>query len=166
MPIQRHPASIHLEFSPQVRLINYTREYLSNFYDCILNDPDTTSRVALTAHELLENALKYSTDGMAIVDIGVVADDDGGELISIRMKNRGRIDRLAELRRLVDALREAPDPAVLYYEMLENTSPDSGVSGLGLARIRVEGRMDLSYEMRGDEVTVVAETRVLLEGVR
>jgi hypothetical protein len=154
-----HRASIHLAFSPQVRLINLTREYLTNFYDCVLDDPDTTSRVALTAHELLENTLKYSIDGIATVDIGLVAGREG-ELVRIRMKNRGRSDRLAELRRLVDALREAPDPAILYYEMLEQTSPDSGVSGLGLARIRVEGKMDLTYEMTGDEVTVIAETPV------
>ena len=48
----------------------------------------------------------------------------------------------------------------LYDRMIARSTTRSFGSGLGLARIRAEAEMNLSYSLRGDEVTITAEARV------
>jgi hypothetical protein len=44
---------ILLSFRPSVGLISSTRRFAGDFLGSLLQDPDATSRVALTIHELL-----------------------------------------------------------------------------------------------------------------
>jgi len=55
-------------------------------------------------------------------------------------------ERLARLRAFVDAKRS----------LMRRTLDVEGESGLGLVRIRAEGELDLSLEVEGTMVTVVA----------
>jgi hypothetical protein len=109
----------------------------------------------------MENALKYSVDGMATVDVGL-GHRGGKSFIRIRMRNRAARESVAALCSIVDALHDAPDATALYYRMMERSTGLAEGSGLGLARIRAEADMTLGYEVHGDEVTVTAETMVTL----
>jgi hypothetical protein len=155
------PPAIHLQFRPNAKLIALTGKFVEEFYACVLSDPDVSSRVMLTIHELLENVAKYSSDGVSHLVVQLL-DRDGRSFVQIRSRNTSPPRRLAELRVLLDQLRECEDPLALYYRSIAASVSKPEGSGLGLARIRAEGEMDLDYSVRGNEITILAQTPVKL----
>ena len=79
--------------------------------------------------------------------------------VEVRSTNRTTPDRLDELKRRIDSLQALPDPMALYVSMMSESAQRAG-SGLGLARIRVEGEMELAYDIEGDSVTIKCSTPV------
>jgi len=152
------PASaIHLSFRPTTTLITSTRRFAGDLLGAVLRNPDSTSRIALVIHELLENTLKYSTDGQALLQVSVGSDEGGRRHVEVTAKNRATPEQAKDLGRRIDALSRADDPMALYVDLMRESAQRSG-SGLGLARIRAEGEMDLSCALEGDAVIVSART--------
>jgi two-component sensor histidine kinase len=152
------PGKMFLTFRPNVDLITSTRRFVNELLDSMLTDPDASSRVALTIHELLENTLKYSMDGEA--QLGVALEQDNGQRkVEVRSSNRATPEQMAELQRRIDALKDVADPMGLYVSMMVESTRRNG-SGLGLVRIRVEGEMQLTYVIEGDQVTIKCSTPV------
>jgi len=123
----------------------------------VLRDPDSASRIALTIHELLENTLKYSLDGQALLEVSVGNEEGGRRRVEVTARNRATPEQANDLGRRIHALSQAGDPMALYVGMMRESAQRSG-SGLGLARIRVEGEMVLSCALEGDAVIVSAWT--------
>lgn len=115
-----------------------------------VSNPDDLSRVAMATHELLENAVKFSTDGSAGLRIEI-----GGSEVTITTHNRARPGDLDELRQLADDLTSALDPMLFYLEQMRK-SP-SRVGGLGLSRVAAEGEMKIELRLEGDIVKIRAE---------
>jgi two-component sensor histidine kinase len=153
------PAAIRLDFSPEVKLISRTSRYVCDFYRAVLADPDASARVMLAAHELLENAAKYSSDGLGHLQIELTR-KAGRNVVRIRTSNRARPDRLGELREFFEENQRYSDAIALYDRMIARSAQRPVGSGLGLARIRAEGEMELTFSVEGDEVTITAETPV------
>jgi len=147
---------LHLAFRPTVPLISETRHFAGHLLDSVLDDSDAASRVALTIHELLENTLKYSIDGLAQIVL-LVSDEAGRRTIEVRASNQASPEQAAELSRRIEAIGQASDPMGFYIGLMRESAQRGG-SGLGLARIRVEGEMSLSCALEGDKVTVSATT--------
>jgi hypothetical protein len=156
---KRVRAAIQLDFSPEVPLISRTSKYVCDFYRNVLVDPDASARVMLAAHELLENSTKYSSDGEGHLQIEL-GEKDGQNVVRIRSSNRALPDQLAELKQFFEESRLCADSLALYDRMIARTAERTEGSGLGLARIRAEGEMELSYSVEGDEVTIMAEAPV------
>lgn len=152
-------ATIRLDFIPEVRLIWRTSRYVRDFYGNVLADPDACGRVMLVAHELLENAAKYSADGFGQLHIELV-DREGEAYVQIATTNRASAERLTELRRFFEESGKAPDAISLYDRMIALTAQRKDGSGLGLARIRAEGEMSLAFSVDNDRVTIKAEAPV------
>lgn len=150
---------MRLAFRPSIELISSTRRFVADFLDGVVTDPDASSRVAMTIHELLENVFKYSIDGCARVDLAL-DDREEQKVVRILSTNRATRDRMLELTQRLDELQGAEDPLELYYRIIAESAKRKEGSGLGLARIRAEGEMDLSYVVVGDQITIVAETPV------
>jgi hypothetical protein len=152
------PASdLRLSFRPTTTLITSTRRFAGDILGSVLRDPDSASRISLVIHELLENTLKYSTDGQALLNVTVSSEQGGRRSIEVTARNRATPEQAEDLGRRIDALASAPDPMELYVAMMRESAQRSG-SGLGLARIRVEGEMQLSCALEGDAVVVSART--------
>ena len=143
-------------------MVTSTRKFVSDLLDSIRVDADATSRVALATHELLENTLRHSKDGRARLAL-VLDETQDGWRIAVRLCNRADKDRIDDVRRRVESLASAEDPMPVYLAlMLESAQREDG-SGLGLARIRAEADMQLSCDVDGDLVTIVATTDALRE---
>lgn len=145
--------SFELVFRPSVHLITIVRRFISEFFTCVVADPDVASRLALATHELLENAAKYATGGETYLYVDVDRATGG---VTVRTRNRTNAERIAVLEGRFEALTSTKDPVALYNMMLRRTALEAEGSGLGLARIRSEGEMMLDLSVTDDLVEIRA----------
>jgi hypothetical protein len=145
---------VDLSFHPNVESVSAVREFLEVHYGQILPDPDLISRMAVTAHELLENAAKYSSQGGSRLLVEVALSEPPG--LSVRVASPADKQHLSTLKETIDELQSADDPFDVYQRYLERAAKRTEGSGLGLARIYVEAGMRLELECTGDQICVHA----------
>ncbi len=151
----RHCDYIELSFRPNVELVSMVRRFVSDFYSRLLHDEDTISRVALATHELLENAVKYSTDRESRIRVDFVSDS-----LVVRTWNQATTDKLVQLKQAFAEMAAEPDPVVHYYGLMVRNARLTDGSGLGLARIRAEADMTLDLDIDGDVACIKAVTNL------
>ena len=149
----------HVSFRPNVELVSTVRKFTQEFYRKMLNDRDASEKVALATHELLDNAVAYAIDG----ETGVRIELDATHLI-VKTWNRTSPERLQILKSIIDEMNSAPDPDAYYQVLLERTAHRSNGSGLGLARVRAEADMAITYEISVDRVCVEARATLKKAG--
>jgi hypothetical protein len=152
-------ALFELRFAPSVALVSIVRRFVSEFYDELLGDPDASGKLAMATHEMLENAVHYSSDRKS--ELVVLLHRKNREfVVTIQTKNRATGERLVKVRHALDEVVNAEDPGVLYNQLVRRAAKRTdGGSGLGLGRIRAEGDLALSYSIDGDQLVVTAEGR-------
>ncbi len=143
-----------LSFRPNIRLVSTVREFTVQFYRRLLSDSELSSRVSVATHELLENAVSYALDDETTVRIEI-ADDQ----LVIKTWNRTSLESGAIVRSLIDEMN-ASDPNEFYQKLMAKTALSPDGSGLGLARIRAEAEMQLSYQIDSDRVCIRASAPV------
>ncbi len=150
-------ASMRWGVRPADAIASCVRELLTVVYRELL-EPDEAQSIAMAAHELLENVVKYAAAGESSFDVEI---HDRGDQASVRLQteNVAAPEQLDTLRRLVERIRGASDPIELYDELIASSVHREG-SGLGLARIRAEGGMDLACRVRSDRIAITAERTV------
>jgi hypothetical protein len=150
-------ANFELSFSPNARLVSTVRRFVSSFYADALESADFTSQLALAAHELLENAVRYSADSKTSIRIGIKRTPSGVRA-TIETHNRAPAASIASLRAMVDEIAAAPDPDAHYQLLMRRSAKRTDGSGLGLGRVRAEGGMAISCQIDNDAVRVRAQS--------
>ena len=149
--------SFSLIFRPSVYLISLVRQFVENFYAKVIGDPNVVSRLALTTHELLENAAKYSADGSTSLYVEV--DSKRGSVL-VRTANPASDAEIDSLKTWFAEISSGSAPA-LYAEMMRRSAVKKmGSGGLGLARIWAEGEMEMELIIDGSTVQIVARGRI------
>lgn len=149
-----------LNFRPSFELISIVRRFVSDFYKKMLNDADAVSRVALATHELLENAVKYSTPSSEVA-ISIWEESDR-VVVAVTNTVAEESPHIASLKRRLDWAHGFPSPAEAYMAALsevfdQNGGVPSGQGGLGLVRIAYEGGCSIDCDSATDgKVTVRA----------
>jgi len=146
-------ALLEMEFSPDWSFINDVRTFVETFCERAGADPDRAAAVALSVHELLQNAVDYSTDGWAHLALRV---DKAQGRITLEVKSHGTPEKVEGLLKLNQRLSHEPDALQLYLSLMRETAKKKGSSGLGLGRIRFEGGMDIKIEVTDGTVHVTA----------
>jgi hypothetical protein len=149
--------SCEMQFRPNVMLVSIVRRFVEGFYRLALHDHkgEVSERVALATHELLENAVKYSSSGETGLRIEV---DQKPTPWDIRVSTWNRAsDEHAKLlrdqfKRFSDTTKEE-DLFALYQKLMIEAVERGKGSGLGLVRVRSEAEMSLALEI--DEAQVV-----------
>jgi anti-sigma regulatory factor (Ser/Thr protein kinase) len=115
---------------------------------------DSAERARFASLELLENAVRYACAG-GEVTYEVYVTPSGFE---IRVTNEAVDSRVAILKKRVEQLAEG-NVAETYKralrKLLEPAEP-RGSGGLGLLRVRHEANVEVSLEVEGRRVTVIA----------
>jgi hypothetical protein len=145
-----------LRFQPTVALASTVRKFVCDFYRELL-DAEMSNKLAMATHEMLENACHYSIDRRS--ELVIALHRIGAQyVVTIRTKNRASDERLDKVRRALDEVVGAEDPAALYNQLVRRAAKrQDGGSGLGLGRIRAEADLSLSYAIEGDTIIVTAE---------
>jgi hypothetical protein len=164
-------ASFSIAFGRRPKMVALVRRIVVDFYGALYDEiaplveqqRGWTSQVSLAAAELVENTVRHGLDGDAVFSITVAPDPrEPRRAHVVRVTTRNRADpaqRELVLRR-VNELRTAPDLFAYYLSLLTESTQQGGSAGLGLARIRVEARMDLHCSIDGDELEITASARV------
>jgi hypothetical protein len=137
--------------------------WLIDFCQMTIGDRETTSRLHMAAHELVENVLKYGSTP----EVGLEFELERCEkhsIVRLRTRNTAEPQQLEEVLRRVHELRAAVDPVAYYDKLIRSTAPIMGVSGLGLARIRAEAGLDVDCSVNGTEVSIVVQATMRSDG--
>lgn len=154
--------SVVLRFPPQRSFVTRAASLVRCFCAGLIGDGDALSRVNMVAHELVENVVKYSNGG--ICELRVDLHFDGrAPVVRIETTNAVADEGIEDFDRLLVAVQETPDPVAFYDCTIRASAKRQDGSGLGLARIRAEGEMDLSHQFNDGRVTIRAEA--VLTGV-
>jgi hypothetical protein len=143
-----------LRVEPTVGIISAVRRSVNSIFERVLLDADASARVALTAHELLENALRHSTGGEALLNIHV---DAPTSCVRIETRNHASAVKIENLQDRAVKMSTA-DPDACYLAAMQEAAVSQEVGGLGLVRIRAEAGMKVDVRRDGDVVYVIAST--------
>jgi hypothetical protein len=146
---------IYMRFRPAWTYIDAIREFGRSFCTCAFGQTEMGDRVQVVIQEALENVVKYSLDGTnseLTISIGPEPTQ-----IEIAVTSRPDPAHADYLRKEIESIRGA-DPAEAYLAAFQRAAenPD-GASRLGLARMRLEGRVELSVADAPDgRISVIA----------
>jgi hypothetical protein len=131
------------------------RKFVERMHRKLLGNGELVSRIAMAAHELFENAVKFSTDGSAKLSVDI-SRDSSPLRICITTENRASDEDLEELREMRKAIYEADDMMLYYINLMKKSDPRVR-GGLGLGRVAAEAEMKLHVELENDLVVIRAE---------
>ena len=135
--------SVSFRAPPDVEHVEHVARFVAEICRTYVNDADALSRLQLAAYELMENVVKYTSQG-----------DGEFQLQLDRLDLEGRMTRLST----------ADDPLSHYDSEIQASARRPFGSGLGLVRIRAEGEMVMDYAIDGDKVVVRVEAVFLPVG--
>jgi hypothetical protein len=132
----------------------------TDFFRAFDPDPETAASIHMVTQELAENLLKYSDGGDTSLEVALETSPDGRR-VRITAKNRTSSEKIEDVRSRIDELERAADPVAVYDRLIRESAPRPGVSGLGLARIKAEGRFGLDCTHSEGELVIVATLALL-----
>jgi hypothetical protein len=145
-----------LRFAPSLALVTTVRRFVTDFFGSVLPNPEAIARVAMVVHELLENAVKYSVDGVSEIKVQVDG-VPGGANVRITTKNNAQSANVAALEEILTEMRAAADPMDFYVSLMERSVRKAVGSQLGIGRIYAETGMALSCAFEQRALSVSAE---------
>jgi two-component sensor histidine kinase len=156
------PTRVSLRFIPTLASISSTGHFIKAFYEPLVRDASAAARAALAAHELMENALKYSIDGQTCMTVELVR--LGGECtITIQTSHFISAERREALEEVFVEMDRATSAAEYYELKIRRRQARPHGSGLGLARLWAEGEMHIEHAFDGARVRISAATTVMEE---
>jgi hypothetical protein len=149
------PLDLDLPLTVSPSMVSPTRRIIEAKLGPVLEDEDAIFRVAMTAHELLENAAKYASDGKARLELSVTPRDEGA-IVRVVVTNNSTPEHIEELGACYAEMNAAKDAMAHYFSLMRMNAKAGALSRLGLARVRAEGEMDIEVDVEGERVKIVA----------
>lgn len=129
----------------------------------VFEDEDAAARLRLTAHELLENIVKYSAEAACDLHFALRRNAGGGLEAVVQTRNVPHAANRSDAETRLTALTAAADPLEHYDSIIAASARQPAGSGLGLARIHAETEYRLSHRFEGDALYIVASGEVWLK---
>lgn len=138
--------NLNLTFGPKWENVSNIRNFVTEILSAGIIDLDDAKKVATASSELVENVVKYSSSGGAVIDIK--KDPKAGK-ISLTISNVASHSNIQTFESIYNSVIDG-DPKEVYKKMMLRSLSDPKQSQLGLARIRYECRGNISYEVTDD----------------
>lgn len=147
-----------ISFSPKWwSYVSSTRIMVASFCNVHLANEEIADKIAMTAQELLENAVKYSASQDENVSLRFTIDEDVN-VVALEVTNIATPESIVVLRAQYAEVCEG-DPLLAYLQKMQRIAmnPNAEGSQLGLARIRYETGSDITLRVEGNKVTMGVE---------
>ena len=157
MPTHLTTYGASISFSPKWwSYVSSTRIMVASFCNVQLANEEIADKVAMTAQELLENAVKYSATTEDNVTLEFQIHE--GESIVLEVRNRAQHTQIENLAGHFKEISEG-DPLMAYLSRMQRIAdnPQAEGSQLGLARIRYETGCELDMRIDDDVITMRVE---------
>jgi hypothetical protein len=129
----------------------------------VLGDEDAAARLRLTAHELLENIVKYSVASPCELRFELRENAAGALVAEVQTRNVPRTENRADAEARLQALSAAHDPLEHYDSIIADSARRPAGSGLGLARIHAETELRISHRFEDEALLISASGEVWLK---
>jgi hypothetical protein len=145
-----------MRFRPAWTYIDGVREFCRFFCDTTFEAGDLAERASVVIQETLENAVKYSAHGDdAELELRIESQGATIEFSVSSLPDPSHLNRLRE--ELTSMAAQTPEEAYVAAFLRVAAADPSAASRLGLARIRHEGRAELSLqEEPGGRIRITA----------
>lgn len=150
---------VELHLEPRWTFISCVRKFVASLFVIGLSDRERAEQISMATSELLENAVKYSSEDDQSMKLTI---SRSGQKILVQVRNPAEPQQINVLRREF-ALILAGDPETIYLSRMEEAAKAGGQSRLGLIRIRYEGGADLHLEV-ADRAVMIQATFAIEEG--
>ncbi|MCD4676820.1 MAG: hypothetical protein K8S18_12620 [Desulfobacula sp.] len=138
--------NLSLTFGPKWENVSNIRNFVTEMLSTGIVDINDAKKVATASSELVENVVKYSAAGGAMIDI---KKDPGMGRIALTIKNIANYKHIDTFEAIYKKIMEG-DPKEVYKKMMLRSFNDPDNSQLGLARIRYECQGEILYEISND----------------
>jgi hypothetical protein len=152
-------AALFLAFQPSPEVMQRVIRSLMDLCQLTLADSALVYRVRLAVSELVENAVKYGIQPNVRVEVELL-ERAGATIFRLSTLNRATPEHLECAVELLTELKNAADPVAFYDQLVLESAPKRGVSGLGLARIRAEGLIDVEFAVEAGALRIWVELAV------
>jgi hypothetical protein len=143
--------NLNLTFGPKWENVSNIRNFVTEILSTGIVDLDDAKKVATASSELVENVVKYSVAGGAVIDI---KKDPAAGKISLTIKNIATLKNIQTFESIYECVIDG-DPKEVYKKMMLRSFSDPEHSQLGLARIRYECQGEISYDI-SDNIGVIS----------
>ncbi len=144
---------IELNISPKWKHISVVRNLVGTFLAIKIDDKYKADVITIAVSELLENAIKYSSNKNKHVRIHLEASN---KKVVIIMNNHANEDEIPELKRILGIINN-DDPFNVYIKQLKSSPlsmKQKNKSQLGLARIRYETNANIQLNVKDNHVNI------------
>jgi len=145
--------NLNLTFGPKWENVSNIRNFVTEILSTGIVDIDDAKKVATASSELVENVVKYSAVGGAMIDI---KKDPVAGKISLTIKNIATHKNIQTFEAIYKSIIDG-DPKEVYKKMMLRSFNDPDHSQLGLARIRYECQGDIFYEI-GNNTDIISNS--------
>ena len=145
---------IQMAFRDRSRFLASVRHLIADVCTEYLDPCESTFHLQMVVNELLENIVKYSSDGRGIMEFDLTIKGDV-PMARISTQNTAAPEHWVAAIKRLDEVNAAADPVRVYNAMIATSGERPG-SGLGLTRIRAEAGFGLSYRTDGDQLGLEA----------
>ncbi len=138
--------NLNLTFGPKWENVSNIRNFVTEMLSTGIVDVIDAKKVATASSELVENVVKYSVIGGAMIDIQKNLSEGK---IALTIKNISSEKNIKTFESIYARVIKG-DPKEVYKQMMLRSFNDPENSQLGLARIRYECQGNILYEISDD----------------
>ena len=153
---------MNLGFKDRGRLLASVRSLVDELCRQCLDSNERTQQLVLAVQELFENLVKYSDGRPSALDFELLM-LDGQPCARIRTSTCAAAAQLSDARAMLDRIIAAPEPVALMDALVASSGEREG-SRLGLARLRAEVGLELTYGVENDRLEIEARGAVQPRG--
>lgn len=138
---------LDITFGPKWDYIPLTKNYIENFLLINVIEKHNISKIAMSASELLENAVKFSNkDGIRMMIRKLVKKQQ----VELIVFNHITKEEAKIVEDIVSHMNQQEPLQYYITKMKESVSRKDGKAGLGLARINYEGEAKINVKYYDD----------------
>jgi two-component sensor histidine kinase len=152
-------SAFELKFSANHQLLTVARRCIIEFFGQLLSDEEAVAPLVIVTHELLENAVKFTSRDEPVFRAEVARSANGAR-VTLETRNFASDAHATALFRGLGEIDAATSTFAHYQALIRKSIKSKTSLGLGIARLRAETSARLSASMSEGRVLVRVEADI------